>query len=525
MKRRDFLKSTIAVSGALKMGTGSAHAAVRAHNWGNYDFGSGPPVTDRLNQGPFPQYAPDAAIPGDEVVMTTTPSEEVVSNYGRGLVTYITADMGTEEIKSDNVFKAIEDLVRFPLGQQLYVRPTWREVQPRPGRLEIPDYLKLVLDLAKKNNKRVGLRIQMSAPDYWHSPALPDFVLDRVPKVDLLLTYGQDKAAGQRFLDNPHSRYQPRFDHPFFQQAFRELVGLLAAEFNGNPLIEFIDTFMYGFWGEGHTWPFSNSPFPDYQTAERTWLDMLQMQLEGFTKTPLLTNTQPDFSRVGNSELLDRSVRSNNWIRSDTIFIENEQIEALSNRPPWIAALLEQGLPGKAPDPRTSIEGISPAENMIAHVMDIGANYWSLWNFHQISAENLERSYQASPIWFDRINRRIGYQVRPSFLWSYEDDGYSGLIVGFANDGIAGVPGVLRVTVESEDGKNLCSGCLDAGYPLPGKIRQAQFVLPRQTKWQGLKLRADIEVKGMRYPVRWASHQKLNEDGSLTLRSNLRPEA
>ena len=38
-------------------------------------------------------------------------------------------------------------------------------------------------------------------------------------------------------------------------------------------------------------------------------------------------------------------------------------------------------------------------------------------------------------------------------IWSYEDGGYLGLIVGFANDGIAGVPGVLRVTVESEDGK------------------------------------------------------------------------
>ena len=50
MKRRDFLKSSIAVSGALKMGAPTAHAAVRAHNWGNYDFGSGPQVTDRLNQ-------------------------------------------------------------------------------------------------------------------------------------------------------------------------------------------------------------------------------------------------------------------------------------------------------------------------------------------------------------------------------------------------------------------------------------------------------------------------------------------
>jgi hypothetical protein len=521
MQRRDFIKSTLAVAVAAEMGAGKAQAKVTAHNWGNYDFGSGPPVADRLNQGPFPQYPPDAVIPTDDVVMATTSSEDAVPNYGMGLVTYITADSGTEEIKSDDIPQAIEDLVRFPLGQQLYVRPTWRELQPRPGRLEMPDYLSLVFELAKKNSKRVGLRVQMCAPDYAHEAALPDFVLDKVPKVDLLLSDQENKASAQRYLQNPHSRYQPRFDHPFFQQAFKELVGLLAAEFDGNPLIEFMDTFMYGFWGEGHTWPFGNNPFPDYQTAEHTWTSMLEVQLEHFSKTPLLTNTQPDFSRVGNSELVDRTVRSNNWIRSDTIFIENEQIEALSNRPPWIAALLEQGLPGKPPDRRIAYEGISPAENIIAHVIDVGANYWSLWNFHQISAKNLMSYYHAYPAAFDRISRRIGYRVRPSFIWSYKDDGYLGLIIGFANDGIAGVPGVLRVTVESPEGKVLKSGCLDAGYPIPGKIRQAQFVLPNVKDWKGLKLRAEIEVKGMRYPVRWACHQKQNDDGSLTLRPNL----
>src|SRR5207248_4342293 len=123
-----------------------AHAFVPAHTWGKYDFGSGPPVTDRLNQGPVPQYPPDAVIPTDEVVMTTTPSEEVVPNYGKGLITYITADSDTEEIKADNIPQAIEDLIRFPLGQQLYIRPTWREIQPRPGRLELPEYLKLVFE-------------------------------------------------------------------------------------------------------------------------------------------------------------------------------------------------------------------------------------------------------------------------------------------------------------------------------------------------------------------------------------------
>jgi hypothetical protein len=60
--------------------------------------------------------------------------------------------------------------------------------------------------------------------------------------------------------------------------------------------------------------------------------------------------------------------------------------------------------------------------------------------------------------------------------------------------------------------------------PFPGKIRQAQFVLPDTTDWKGLKLRAEVEGKGMRYPVRWACHQKLNDDGSLTLRPNLRQQ-
>src|ERR1700761_647362 len=522
MQRREFLKSTVAVALAAELGVGKTEAKVAAHNWMNYDFGSGPPVSDRLNQGPCPQYPPDALIPTDDVVMTTTPSEEVVPNYGKGLVTYITADSGTEEIKSDNIPRAIEELVQFPLGEQLYIRPTWREVQPRPGRLELPDYVKQVIALAKTYNKRVGFRVQMCAPDYTHAAALPDFVLDKVPKVDLVLSDQENSGEAKRYLENPHSRYQPRYDDPFFQQAFKELVGLLGAELDGNPHIEFMDTFMYGFWGEGHTWPFANNPFPDYLTAERTWTRMFEVQLEHFAKTPLLTNTQPDFSRVGNSELLDRAVRSNNWIRSDTIFIENEQIEALNNRPPWIAALLEQGIPGNPPDPREALEGISPTENMIAHVIDVGVNYWSLWNFHQISARNLETYYQAYPAAFDRIARRIGYRVRPSFIWSYKDGGNLGLIAGFANDGIAGVPGVLRVTVENQDWKVLQSGCLDAGFPLPGKIRQAQFVLQNVTDWKGLKLRAEIEVKGMRYPVRWACHQRLNDDGSLTLRPNLR---
>ena len=223
------------------------------------------------------------------------------------------------------------------------------------------------------------------------------------------------KLAGEWKGNSNEVRYRqvhlrPRYDDPHFQDAYRELNGLLAAELNGNPLVEYMDTFMYGFWGEGHTWPYTNNPFPDYATTKRTWIHMLEVQLDYWTKTPLVTNTQPDFSRVGNSELVDRTVRNANWLRTDTIFIENMQIESLSNRPPWVGAVLEVPLPGHQQNQPTLQDGISYSDNEIEHALDVGANYLSLWNFHNINAENILNYYHRSPHTIDRINRWIGYQ-------------------------------------------------------------------------------------------------------------------
>ena len=49
-----------------------------------------------------------------------------------------------------------------------------------------------------------------------------------------------------------------------------------------------------------------------------------------------------------------------------------------------------------------------------------------------------------------------------------------------------------------------------------------EFPLPKDTQWEGLKLKAEIEVKGTRYPVHWSCRQKTNPDGSLTLSRNVR---
>ena len=508
MDRRSLLKF-----GAAGLGAAVARPSlgfVPAHNWDRYDWGTAPPVSDRLYQGPFPQYAPEEVLPGSEVVMATTPSRDVVPNFGMGLVTYMTGDFGGNTFRGLDMEKEIEAFARLPLGQKLYVRPTWRELQKRPGRLDPDPYWQTTLAVAKQYGKRLGFRVMMSDPDI-EEPALPDFVLDKVPMV--ALRGGEWKRGA-----HPRTFLEPRYDNPFFQDAFRELNELLAAEFDGSPLVEYVDTFMYGFWGEGHTWPFTDNPFPDLETAERTFVGMLERQLESWKRTPLATNTQPDWSRVGNSELVDRTIRSHNWLRTDTIFIENEQIETISNRPPWVAAVVEAPMSDGSPESLKLDEGVTYTDSVIAHVMDVGANYWSLWNWHAERAANVLSYYDKYPEMIDTIARRIGYRVRPSFIWRYESGEQNGLVIGFANDGIAGVPGALRVEVRREDGTVLAGGCLDPGYPLPGKVRQARFALPAGTDWKGLLLKAELEVKGVRYPVQWACRQTLEADHSLKLR-------
>ena len=84
--------------------------------------------------------------------------------------------------------------------------------------------------------------------------------------------------------------------------------------------------------------------------------------------------------------------------------------------------------------------------------------------------------------------------------------------------GAASVPGALRVAAETPDGKPLAGGSLDAGHPFAGRLRLASFRLPAGLGGGDVRLRAEIEVKGVRRPVRWACAQPLDDAGALVVR-------
>ena len=506
-RRREFFKAGGAAAVLAGLGTKQSRADVPTHSWYGYDFGPAPKAPDRLNQGPF-------GIEQDEGwrnIGSTSASNEPVKNFGLGLVGYtweengpsVPARQGKQTLEDH-----VEKLASLPFMDVLYIRCDWRDVQTRPGRLDLNPIWKLTLEAAKTYGLRVGFRVQLSSPNIQPEKlSMPDFLREKVPVVNI----GRSDNKRRDF-----NFYEPRYDHPEFQKAFRELNELLAAELDNSPLVEFMDLMMYGFWGEGHTGDLPN-PFPDYLTAERTMVDMARFQIDTWKKVPLAANTQPDISKTGNREVLDMSVRSGCWLRSDSIvFIEEPlQIMRLSNCPPWLAVVCEQGAYRHYDIDKIPLDeaGINLKEKSMLHVLDLGANYWSLWT----EGENLARYHERYPEGFTALQRRMGYRVRPSWIWQRKRYGTSEVIVALANDGVAGVPGILRVYVESPDGKVKVGGSLDAGHPYGGKLRQASFILPQGMEGKKMVIRAELETNGVRRPVNWACAQPVNPDGSLSI--------
>lgn len=249
-------------------------ADVPDHLWSGYDFGPAPKITDRLNQGPFGVEQDE----GWRTIATTTQSAKPARNFGMGLCGYAWEEAGPSlaaRAGKQTLEDHVEKMASLPFVDVLYIRCDWRDVQTRPGRLDLNPIWKVTFDAAKTYGQRVGFRVMLS--NTVHQPrqlAMPDFVQEKVPLVGL----GRSREKGGDF-----EYREPRYDHPEFLKAFRELNELLAGEFDGHPQVEWMDLMMYGFWGEAHTSDLKG-PFPDYLTAERTMVGITQVQLNAWKK-------------------------------------------------------------------------------------------------------------------------------------------------------------------------------------------------------------------------------------------------
>jgi hypothetical protein len=141
------------------------------------------------------------------------------------------------------------------------------------------------------------------------------------------------------------------------------------------------------------------------------------------------------------------------------------------------------------------------------------ANYWALWT----EADNLARYNEMYPRGFERLRTSMGYRLRPSWVWQRKRYDTFEVIVCVSNRGVAGVPGVLWLQLESPDGTVNLQGALDAGHPRGGGLRQASFLLPKGYRGK-VNLSAQLEIRsGVKKPIAWVCEQPVNPDGSVTV--------
>jgi hypothetical protein len=147
------------------------------------------------------------------------------------------------------------------------------------------------------------------------------------------------------------------------------------------------------------------------------------------------------------------------------------------------------------------------------HVLDLKANYWSLWT----ESEHLASYNERYPRGFERLRAGIGYRLRPSWVWQRKRNGASELIAAISNRGGAGVPGVLWLTAKSPDGRLKLHGSFDPGHPHGGALRMGSFLLPQGYVGR-IDLLAEIEIRpNVIRSVAWACEQPLNADGSISV--------
>ena len=209
-------------------------------------------------------------------------------------------------------------------------------------------------------------------------------------------------------------------------------------------------------------------------------------------------------------------MRSGVWLRSDSIEIEEPiQIDQIANRPPWLAAIMEDGYQRQYDITKLAPEaaGVNRMENYMLHTLDLRSNYWSLWT----ESDNLKTYNERYPRGFERIRASLGYRVRPAWIWQRKRYNTSELVVSVVNRGVAGVPGVLWITAESIDRKWKQRGALDPGQPNGGGNRECSFLLPKGFIGK-VNFSAAIEIRPDVFrPVTWACEQPLNSDGSISV--------
>jgi hypothetical protein len=198
--------------------------------------------------------------------------------------------------------------------------------------------------------------------------------------------------------------WDPDFVDPVFLGKLENFLKAMAARYDGNPDVAFIDIGSYGLWGEGHTGASSRVPQERMDEDVKRHIDL---HVKYFPRTLLCISDDVSgpSNRTGNYPLLDYARAKGVTLRDDSILVQPPpnswyHADQAARYWPTLPVILEHEHYGSSVDRKAWDPAL-----LLKSVEDYRASYLSI---HWWPQELLEKNREA----VDRINLRLGYRLQ-----------------------------------------------------------------------------------------------------------------
>ncbi len=275
----------------------------------------------------------------------------------------------------------------------IYLRVPWAFLEPREGKFNWALFDTPAQRWIAKGKK---IAIRVSCCESWMRNATPKWVQDAGAK-GIEFEYGKGPKPGGPL-------WEPDYLDPVFLQKLEHFLAAMAARYDGNPNVAFIDIGSFGMWGEGHTGFGSRLNADQTLAAVKRHIDL---HVKLFKHTQLVISDDVAGHNTPGRQLpvMVYAISNNVTLRDDSIMVQP---------PPnsWYHAEMAQDFWPTMP---VVIEhehyGSSKARNawsgdlLLKSVEDYHASYMSI---HWWPREELAENRDAVA----RVNRRLGYRIQ-----------------------------------------------------------------------------------------------------------------
>ena len=367
-----------------------------------------------------------------------------------------------EEFDSISVDNINTSLRACDFATHLYIRWPWSAFETEEGKYawDHDDYFKQLEKGALERGLKLAFRIYVDSRDYDKS-STPEYV----------------KKAGAKGVYGNTNQWSPYPDNHIFQAKYKKFLSAFAKRYDNNNIVEFIDGFGLGKWGEGHSMILEDS-----NKYENVFNWITNLYLRSFTKIPIAINYHVEIGEP----LLNKAFEKGYILRHDAFGMsqyysdfEKNIAKAQFPNSPIIAesGWWQNGSIAWLSDPHNYITWRDVWEQTLADALEERANILDLRNISETRSW-----FQTS---YDLVNQFVsegGYRLYPDKLslpGSLSNNENIKIIHRWVNLGV----GVCRNLSIDHTWKNFGVGVLPNNHPnWNNKYKVAFALLDKRTK-------------------------------------------